>query len=227
MSKSTEVREIGGVIQAEADIQYLIHHRGKALEEARALRAILDKRTEKDPSYSQNKLASEIPYSQPQISRLLSLLTLEVVFQEMIEENRMRHTTGIKLASLESEDRFEVLRFATERAKERGHPVKIFLEDVKVQRRKLIVTDELLDLAESNVRLPVSEALPEGAPYVLPLEVTQLLGMVAMRSVGKAIRRKDILMFLIQSNAVHSLLEPLMNASIDHLRGNGHIVEGN
>ena len=100
--------------------------------------------------FTQQKLARYlreelfVKITQAQISRLLSLLTLEPVFIEMLENKKMAHSTGILLAKLPPGNRMKILEDMKIDERDR-----IFLHDVKQERRRIIITKDLLDLVEN------------------------------------------------------------------------------
>jgi hypothetical protein len=137
--------EIGKVSELSADNLYLWHTRGDALLEARMMKKIMDRYglTQQDLA----KLLREdydISITQAHISRLLSLLTLEPVFIEMIENKKMAHSTGIKLAKLPPGNRMKILDGIKAEGRDR-----IYLYDVDSERRASVITQDLLDLVES------------------------------------------------------------------------------
>jgi hypothetical protein len=135
--------EIGKVSKIEADQLYLWHTQGEALQEARMLKAMMERY-----AMTQKELAKflrvemNIEILQPQISRLLSLLGLEPVFIEMLEGKRMAHSTGIRLAKLPSGSRMKILDKI--KAEDRDN---IYLYDVVDERRNIVITSDLVDLA--------------------------------------------------------------------------------
>lgn len=137
--------EIGKVSEIEADQLYNWHTQGEALNEARMLRAMMERY-----DFTQMKLAKHlreelnVKITQAQISRLLSLLTLEPIFIEMLENKKMAHSTGILLAKLPPGNRMKILDDMKIDGRDR-----IFLHDVKQERRSIIITKDLLDLVEN------------------------------------------------------------------------------
>jgi len=126
-----DVVEVGRAIKLEADRIYLWHLRGKPIEEARMIREFMRKH-----GLTQKEVAKVLPYSQAQISRLLS-------------EGRMAHSTGFELAKLPREYRERL------RGKE-----KITLSEVEELRRSYMISEELLDLVEEPLEVeesPLSE----------------------------------------------------------------------
>jgi len=139
-----ERKEIGDAKELEADRLYLLHIRGSPLEEALLFKALMDKYRVSQRELVKMLREMEIPYTQPQVSRLLSLLDLEPEFQKMIADKKMAHTTGFELAKLPLEYR------KTLQGKER-----ITHYDIEEIKETLIVTGDLLDLVESVPNLPI------------------------------------------------------------------------
>jgi len=147
-SPELEPREIGVAKEVEADRLYLLHIRGSALEEARLFKAMMEKH-----HLSQRELVAllhkiEIPYTQPQISRLLSLLDLEPEFLAKIHEGEMAHTTGFELAKLPKEVRKKLLL-------QQGRITHIDVEEIK---RDYLVTEDILKLVENPLPISIGDA---------------------------------------------------------------------
>ena len=84
------------------------------LEQARTLKALMERY-----GFSQEDLSNLLKnVSQAQISRLLSLLTLEPEFQERIDEGTLRQSTAFELAKLPEEERLKFLGRENIRLKE-------------------------------------------------------------------------------------------------------------
>ena len=138
--KDEEVIQIGKGMVLEADRKYLWHIRGEPMQEAKLVKALMEKY-----DLSQLELAKEIPYTQPYISKLLSLLSLEPVLQEMINNRKMGHTTGYRLAKLPSEYRMKVLAKIKAEGRER-----IYHRDVDEARSDYVVSEDILELIDEE-----------------------------------------------------------------------------
>ena len=105
MARDRETVEIGGAKELLLDKLYVFHTRGDPVEEARILKELMH-----EHGFSQKDLAVELDTTQAQVSRLLSILTLEPEFLDRMETGELRFSTANELTKLPREERMRFLK---------------------------------------------------------------------------------------------------------------------
>jgi len=134
----SRVKEIGS---ARELAEYLLHLEGEPIEQAVMIEDLLGK------GWTQEQLGEAVGWSQPQISSRLKLLDLHPELQERARKGEIKKSVAWELASMPLE---EQERFIGQE--------KILLKDVEEERRKLALTDEVMDVLNAPL-LPEEPAL--------------------------------------------------------------------
>ena len=132
------VKEIGS---ARELAEYLLHLEGEPIEQAAMIEDLLGK------GWTQEQIGKAVGWSQPQISSRLKLLDLHPELQERARKGEIKKSVAWELASMPLE---EQERFIGQE--------KILLKDVEEERRRLALTDEVMDVLNAPL-LPEEPAL--------------------------------------------------------------------
>jgi ParB-like chromosome segregation protein Spo0J len=111
---------------------YLFHLEGKPIEQALAIKDLLDK------GHTQKEIAKAMGWTQPQISKRLRLLKLIPELVEKVKNGEIRPSIAQKLASLPPEKQKEYLN--------KG---KILMKDVEKDIRVFSLSKEIVDIIET------------------------------------------------------------------------------
>ena len=133
-----EIKEIG---EAREIIQkYLLHKSGSPYEEALMLKELIDL------GLSQKEIKELTGFSQSQISKKLSLLSLVPELQERLRKGELRFSAAYELTKLPPKVQRE---FAKKK--------RVYLKDVQEALRRQAVTREVLDLLETPLDLETED----------------------------------------------------------------------
>lgn len=132
--KSKEIGQVNEVELTEAD--YLVHIRGNPAEEALLIRQMLD------AGKTQTEIGTKLSLSQPQISKRLSLLSLDPRLFDKIRKGELRPSAGYLLSKLPKATQGEY-----------ANKGKITIKDLEKRRRDVMVSKDLetLLLAKSDL----------------------------------------------------------------------------
>jgi len=120
------MREIGEARKIE---KYLLHLEGKPIDQAIMIRDLLSK------GWTQEKIAEHIGWSQSKISFKLKLLDLHPKLQERAQRGELLPSVAWNLANMPREAQEKYVGVS-----------KIRLKDVREERRRLAITDEIMEV---------------------------------------------------------------------------------
>jgi len=204
------------------DVDHIVHIHGKPLEIARFIQDYwkhLEQGTGEELTQVDvaKHMREELGYNinQPQLSRYMSLLTLEPHFIEKIKEGNLKFTVAVALAGLPHAQRQEVLEIAEEYERER-----IYMYDVDEIKERHLVTDDILALLDHRDSLEEPYD-PEGEVETPSRPSTSLVGLsesewsafvshLKMRSHdGLRITPNDIKIYMMDLTPVKDLIQKI------------------
>jgi ParB-like chromosome segregation protein Spo0J len=133
------MKEVGEVIEiGKNDIKYLYHKSGNPVEEARMIKDLLDR------GMDQYEIATLLGVSQPNISKKLSLLTIEPELLRRAEQEEIPWTVLYKLSKLPQEEQRKFIDKESITLKE----VKQALKQAKTIEMVEFVSQPVSDVSE-------------------------------------------------------------------------------